>query len=157
CGDAEAFSKAKQKLGSVKQLGAEFAKENLLKIWRDRVFWMTGFAFILQLLDMAIHPLFDKLAPPVSTLLGLSQSWILLAFLDAIPALLVAIAMATGFAEIIFRRLHWIFARRGRIALAGVIGTLGAAYIANRFPDSRGNLPYAVICTFAYLAFAAFI
>ena len=37
--DQEAFLKARQQLGSMSKIGAEFAKDNPLRIWRDRVFW----------------------------------------------------------------------------------------------------------------------
>jgi hypothetical protein len=84
CTNEDAFSKARQKLGSVPQLGAEFAKENLLKVWRDRVFWMTVFPFFLTLIGLATEPLCEKLTHTVNATLGLSES-IVLAFLNATP------------------------------------------------------------------------
>ena len=158
CCDEDAYSKARQKLGSVQQLGAEFAKENLLKVWRDRVFWITTFVFFLQLIDWAIYPVSEHLVHPVNaTPLGLFRSSIVLAFLYPVPSFLVAIAIGTGFVEIIFRRLHWIFANRWRFAATGVITLLGAVLAANTAPDLRHALPSLVINEFGYLAFAVFI
>src|SRR5579859_8130695 len=43
CGltEEEAFARAREKLGSVAGLAAEFARANVLRIWRDRVFWIA--------------------------------------------------------------------------------------------------------------------
>jgi hypothetical protein len=157
CSDEEAFSKARQKLGSVQQLGAEFAKENLLKVWHDRVFWITVFPLVLLLICLLTDQLFENLACTVNSALGLSQSSIVLALLDTTPPLLLAIAMATGFAQFIFRRLHWIIADRWRFAATGVIAILGAASVAARNPSLWPAMTAMTIFAFGLLAFAVLI
>ena len=158
CSDEDAFSKARQKLGSVPQLGAEFAKDNLLKVWRDRVFWMTVFPFSLTLIYFVTDPLFEKLTDTANAALGLSPA-ITLAFFNAAPQLLAAIAMTTGFAEVLFRRLHWIFADRWRFAAAGVIAIPGAVFVASNTnnPTVWNALPALTIFAVGLLAFAVFI
>jgi hypothetical protein len=179
--DEDAFSKARQKLGPAPQLGAEFAKENLLKVWRDRVFWITAVAFLLQLITLATHPVFENIRYPGSAHLvsspqrhlrsGLNEQrplrrimvpllvsdyWIALALVAATPPLLAAIAMATGFAEILFRRFHWIFSDRWRFAATGVIAILAATFAASNSPDDFLHT-FVVINAFAFLGFAVFI
>jgi hypothetical protein len=156
CSEEDAFSKARQKLGPVPQLGAEFAKENLLKVWRDRVFWITVFPLLLTVIYFMTDPLFEKLAHALNASLGLSQSPVAYAFLAAIPTFLVATAMAAGFAEVLFRRLHWIFSDRWRFAATGLIAMLGATIMAvnNLKPET---LVVVVIFGYGLLGFAVLI
>jgi hypothetical protein len=156
CSEEDAFSKAKQKLGSVPQLGAEFAKENLLKVWRDRVFWITVFPLSLTMIYLVTDPLFEKLAYAVNAALGLSQSPIAYSFLAAIPTFLVAIAMASGFADVLFRRLRWIFSNRWRFAATGLIAMLGATIMAADNPRPTTVL-VVTIFGFCLLFFAVLI
>lgn len=151
CSDEDAFLMARRKLGSVQQLGAEFAKENLLKVWRDRVFWITAVLLFMQLTTEVGHTLLGKLAHTVSGVPDLSGAS------GAFASLLVYVAMVTGFAEVIFRRLHWIFARRWRLAVTGVIAVLGADFVGTMSPDLRENLFGSDIMQLAILAFAVLV
>ena len=59
-------------LGSVAELGAEFAKANVLRIWRDRVFWIALLGFVLVLYTSAFGPQLIRLGNLLPSSLGLS-------------------------------------------------------------------------------------
>jgi hypothetical protein len=95
----------------------------------------------------------------VNATLGLSES-IVLAFLNATPPILLVLAMATGFADVLFRRLHWIFADRWRFAATGVIAILAAVFVVSvgaNNPSTWAGLPALTIFEFGFLGFAVFI
>src|SRR5579859_3210891 len=60
--EEEAYAKAREKLGSVAALGAEFAKAHLLRVWRDRVFWIALLGFVLALYSSAFGQPLMRLA-----------------------------------------------------------------------------------------------
>ncbi len=154
CSDEEAFSKARRKMGSTCELGAEFAKENQLRIWRDRVFWMTTVPFFMTLFYLATEQLLVNLSQSIDAALGLTQSPVTYAICQCVPQLLILVAFGSG---ILFRRLHWIFANRRRFAAVGVIGIIGATLIANYSTELRNSILIYEIFQGSFLFFAVMI
>src|SRR5579859_5283492 len=76
CGltEEEAFARAREKLGSVAEVGAEFSKDNVLRIWRDRVFWIAFFGFLLALYCSAFGQAVLRLAHSLRGSLGMSSA-----------------------------------------------------------------------------------
>jgi hypothetical protein len=81
--DAEAFAKAREKLGPAAQLGAEFAKAHQLRIWRDRVFWIALVGCVWMLPFSAGWPMVRELKNSLKASLGTPLQRLSIWFLKA--------------------------------------------------------------------------
>lgn len=54
--EKEAFTGAVRQLGSPAELAREFARENPLAVWRERLFWIVAAGFTVSVLIMWLAP-----------------------------------------------------------------------------------------------------
>src|SRR6266568_275551 len=94
--EEEAFARAQEKLGSAAQVGAEFAKAYLLRIWRDRVFWIAFFGFGTALYSSAAGQPLMRLAHWLRDLQGTASGVLAVSVLAGLPSWFVCVLMASG-------------------------------------------------------------
>jgi hypothetical protein len=144
CGlnDQEAFLKARQQLGSMSKIGAEFAKDNPLRIWRDRVFWAAIAGFLLQVTQSAI---ITHLLHPGRLWYGM---WVA-TVLNFTPVFVAVPLLATGWIQLIYSRVSWLFISRWRLGIAGllltVVASFGGSFIGPFAIRDLGFLLFAVV------------
>ena len=77
--DEESFWLARKRVGQPQPLGEEFVKADPAKVWRERIFWMVSFVFLLGIIERfstLVVGLFPKIA--VSVARGLISDLILI-------------------------------------------------------------------------------
>ncbi len=124
-GEKEAFSQAIRQVGSPGELAREFARENPLTVWRERLFWIiaAGFAFsVWSLLTSGTVLWFVNTYGVLLPFRG--PAWFSLC--GNLPLLALAVLLATGKLGSVAPRLRF-FGRR-HLALTG--GCLLAAGLA---------------------------
>lgn len=133
CGltEEEAFVRAREKLGSVAELGAEFAKANVLRIWRDRVFWIALLGFLLALYCSAFGQAAMRLAHSVGDSVGMSWAVLAVSVLLGGRYLLLCALMGSGYAELLYRKASWLFSRRRRLGSVGFLVAIAVARLAD--------------------------
>lgn len=73
--ESKAFAAAVGQVGSVKELAREYAKENPIPIWRERVFWILLAGFAVSVWGLFIDGLFDRLVNRYGTGLTIPLPW----------------------------------------------------------------------------------
>ena len=119
--DQEAFLKARQQLGSMSKIGAEFAKDNPLRIWRDRVFWAAIVEFLWAVLNSAAGTPTMRLTQWVGESLGQWAGAATFSVLNLAPVFGLFLLLATGRIQIIYSRVSWLFVGRWRLGIAGLL------------------------------------
>jgi hypothetical protein len=152
CGltEEEAFAKAREKLGSVPELGAEFAKANVLRIWRDRVFWIALLGFFLALYCSAFGQAVLRLAHSLRGSLGMSWAVLAVSVLLGGRYLFLCALMSSGYAELLYRKASWLFSRRRRLGLVGFLVAVAITRLAD-WPPQRSFVFVLGLLTFTIL------
>jgi hypothetical protein len=148
--EEEAFAKAREKLGSADEVGAEFAKAHRLRIWRDRVFWISFLGFLMALYSSAAWQPLMRLARWLQGSLGTSCAVIVVSVLAGLPGLLLSALLTSGYAEILYRRCFWLFSQRWRLGSVGVVAAVAANLLSYRttgalFVYELGFLGFAML------------
>lgn len=152
----EAFREAVQQVGPPSVLAQEFARENPLAVWRERLLWMVaaGFAVAVWRLTASFAILwffqtFWELLP-VSVPVGPFAS-----FTESLVILAAAVMLATGRLDKLAGHLQCIVRTRQRLAIAG-LGLLAVGVTARLFiphpislPGSAGFALLVVLVNFA--------
>jgi hypothetical protein len=146
--DEKAFAQAREKLGSAGLVGAEFAKAHLLRIWRDRVFWIAfvGYAWVLP--DTALWPMTREFLNRLRASSGMTPAVLVGSILESLPFLLICVLMGSGYSEVIYRKFSWLFVRRWRLAVAGMAAAIAAVWVG--YPKMGALFIYAL----GFLGFA---
>jgi hypothetical protein len=131
--EEEAFWRAAREMGSPGELAREFAKENPLALWRERLFWMVWAGFAVSvwgfLTNGALLWLYREL------LLHLTwATWITLT--GQVPVLLAAVVLAKGKLEQRSSLPEWCLRTRARVAV-----TAGGAFLVAAVVRLFGPLP----------------
>jgi hypothetical protein len=115
--DEESFWLARRRVGQPPRLGEEFAKVDLGKVWRERVFWMATGIWIVGLFTFIILPTEGFLLILLSTPHFLSELGHLLspAFIIFVQVLVLVVLLMRGFTAKI-SLLGWFFENRLRLA-----------------------------------------
>lgn len=124
--DPEAFLKARQQLGNPGEVGAEFAKDNILRVWRDRVFWITFAGFLMAVFFSAACLPTMHLAIRVRDGYGKWAAAAVYSVLNGVPVLVAALLFATGRIQLLFSKVSWLFASRWRLGIAGLLLAVAA-------------------------------
>jgi hypothetical protein len=119
--DLEAFLKARQQMGNMSKIGAEFAKDNPLRIWRDRVFWVAIAEFLLMVIGVAISAPTMRLVHRAREPWGEWGAMAVNTVLSLTPVFVVVLLLATGWIQLIYSRISWLFVSRGRLGIAGLL------------------------------------
>jgi len=110
-GDAEAFSQARRQVGSAEEVGAEFARANPARIWRERIFWMAFGSFLLWVWTGLMLPLASFTRLP----------WPIISAIAYLPPLLLSIGIATGKVRPRFSKSASCFGSRAAFAIGLVV------------------------------------
>ena len=149
--EGEAFAEAREKLGPAALVGAEFAKAHLLRIWRDRVFWIALIGCVGELFYSAGWPLLKDLADWLRASQGTLWAVVTISALGSFPCLVISFLMGSGYAEVVYRKLSWLFARRWRLAAAGVMATIAANWFTYR------TMGVLIVFELGFLGFAILV
>jgi hypothetical protein len=149
--DPEAFAKAREKLGPAAQIGAEFAKAHQLRLWRDRVFWIAFVGWVWMVPFSAGWPAVMELVNRLRASLGTPTAALVHLVADSLPFLLICAVMGSGYSEMIYRKFRWLFVRRWRLAMAGVLVTVAANWIT--YPTMGALFVYEL----GFLGFAVLV
>lgn len=149
--EEEAFAKAREKLGSAAEVGAEFAKAHLLRIWRDRVFWIALLGYVGALFFSAGgRPVLTDSANWLRGALGTPCAVFVFSVLGGVPCLLISALLGSGYAEVVYRKCSWLFSQRWRLGAAGVVAIVAANWFSYRttgalFVYELGFLGFAIL------------
>ncbi len=146
--DEEAFAEARKRLGLPAEMGAEFAKANLQRVWRDRVFWISFLSFIMALYSAVAGESLMRLAHRLDGSVS-APFWVLtVSFLAGLPGLLLCAFLASGRAELFFRKSSWMFSQRWRLGMVSALAIIAAKLLTHR---TWGGWLVPVLC---FLGFA---
>jgi len=111
CGESDAFARACRRLGSTSEIAAEFAKENPLRTWRGKVFWMAfaGLAIWLCREAIGLAQLLQGLLEPST-----AATVVFVGALYLLPALVIA-QVAMGRARGVVSLVEWVLRSRFRL------------------------------------------
>lgn len=148
--EEQAFAKAREKLGAAAQVGAEFAKAHLLRIWRDRVFWIAFLSFVMALYTSAVGQPLMRLAHWLQDSLGTSSAVLAVSVLAGLRFLLLSALMASGYAELVYRKFSWLFSQRRRLGALALLAAVAANLLSYRtvgggFVYELGFLGFALL------------
>ena len=124
--ERDAFSRAVRQVGSLGELAREFARENPLAVWRERLFWIVAAGFAVSVWSLLTGGTLLWCVNTFGALLPFTgPAWFALG--GNLPLLALAVLLATG-------RLHGAARRRffGRRHLAFAGACLLAAGLAVR-------------------------
>ncbi len=125
--EKEAFSQAVHQVGSPGELAREFARENPLAVWRERLFWIVAASFAVSVWSLLTGGTISWFVNTLGILFPLpGPAWFSLA--GNLPLLALAALLATGRLENAAARVRF-FGRR-HLAFAG--GSLLAAGLLMR-------------------------
>jgi hypothetical protein len=137
--ETEAFRTAVSQVGSPGELAREFARENPLAVWRERLFWMVLASFALSVWGLTTNGMISWLVRVFGELVRLpSMIWFILA--GQLPVLVVAVLLATGRLQNRMRSFQSCLQSRRRLALTGA-GCLLAGMLMTFFGPSAMQLP----------------
>lgn len=137
--ETEAFRTAVRQVGSPGELAREFARENPLAVWRERVFWMVLASFAISVWGLMTNGMISWLVREFGELVRLpSMIWFTLA--GQLPVLVVAVLLATGRLQNRMRNFQSCLQSRKRLALTGA-GCLLAGMLMTFFGPSAIQLP----------------
>ncbi len=127
--EKEAFSTAVRQVGSLGELAREFARENPLSVWRERLFWIIAASFALSIWSLlSSGPMLWFVNTFGVWLPVRAPAWF--ALCGNLPLLALAILLASGRLEKVAARMRF-FSRR-HLALAGG-GLLAVALLVRLF------------------------
>ena len=114
----ESFWLARRRLGKPEQLSDEFAKADLAKVWRERVFWVVLVLLVTIQWSFTVAAFFGWIARTVSIGGGLLFGNAAHLFFDWVPIVVCAVLVAKG--RFNFKGGGWqsFFASRRRMGLA---------------------------------------
>jgi len=128
--EEQAFHAAVRQVGPTPEIAREFARENPLGVWRDRLFWIAMAALACRLwLQASITPLSWGLKH-LGTLLPFPCRPACYFVFGYLPALVVGALLATGRLGRAREWLRWCMQSRPRFAGAGATCIIAAAILA---------------------------
>jgi len=144
--EREAFAAAVRQVGSVTELAREFAKENPLPIWRERVFWMLLAGFAVSVWGLITNGLLNWCVNTFAEF----YHWPTIASRTLggqLPVLAAAVLLAAGRLATLAGFTEWLLQSRKRLAGIGAV-LLGAGLAVRMFglshfmPSFGGNWLY---------------
>jgi hypothetical protein len=137
--EMEAFRAAVRQVGSPVELGREFARENPLAVWRERLFWMVLAGFAISIWGLMTNGVISWLVRELGELMRLrSMTGFVLS--GQLPVLIVAVLLATGRLQNRMRGFQSCLQSRARLALTGA-GCLLVGVLMTFFGPSAMQLP----------------
>jgi hypothetical protein len=147
--EAEAFANARRQLGSVEEVGVEFARANPVVLWRERVFWMAFAIFIIQVWGHAVNSGNLFLFKMVQKFFAADLNETVFVLFYRLPIsffllLLPAVAICAGWWRPQFRGAARLFENRRRFAVAALVTSFFAEGFAslNTFHLTAGLGPF---------------
>ncbi len=143
--EMEAFHTAVRQVGSPGELAREFARENPLAVWRERLFWMALASFALSVWGLTTNGMISWLVWEFRELVRLpSMTSLILG--GHLPVLIVAVLLATGRLQNRLRGFQSCLRSRRRLALTGA-GCLLAGMLMTFFGPSEMQLQETPLLT----------
>jgi hypothetical protein len=147
--ETEAFHAAARQVGPLAELAREFARENPLAIWRERVFWIVLASFALSVWGLMTNGMLLWLMREFRELVRLpSMTWLSLA--GQLPVLIAAVLLATGRLQHRMRGIQSCLQSRRRLAVTGA-GCLLAGGLMKFLGPSAMQLPGTALMAALFL------
>ncbi len=102
----EAFGRAVRQVGSPSELAREFARENPLELWRERLFWVVAAGFAISIWSLLSAGTISWFVNTFGVLLPFAgPAWFSLA--SNVPLLAMAVLLASGKLERMAERMRY--------------------------------------------------